>query len=236
MKLLSIQASTVREIPSLESGEWWDKPWSTGFYKQPVTQPLWLGYEGLKGDQQADRRFHGGSEKAVCVYASEHYPWWQEKLLLPEMQAGAFGENFTTGGLLEKEVCIGDVYAIGDALVQVSQPRQPCWKLARRWQIKDLTAQMERVGLTGFYFRVLRHGIVMADAEFNLQERTFPQWTIALANEIMHHRRADKEAARELAECPLLSASWKDSLWSRSQTSGVQQEAARQLRREGMSE
>ncbi|TDU81533.1 MOSC domain-containing protein YiiM [Prosthecobacter fusiformis] len=230
MKLLSIQISAIQDIPSSETGSWWDKPWSTGFYKQSVLQPLWLGYEGLKGDQQADRRYHGGSEKAVCVYGVEHYPYWQEKLGLAEMPHGAFGENFTTEGLLEKGVCIGDVYSLGGALLQVSQPRQPCWKLARRWQIKDLTAQVERTGYTGFYFRVLRHGTVHVGSEFTLMERSFPQWTIALANEIMHHRRADKAAARELADCPLLSASWKDSLWSRSIVSSEEQEMAKKLR------
>ncbi|MCW0217176.1 MAG: MOSC domain-containing protein, partial [Prosthecobacter sp.] len=112
----------------------------------------------------------------------------------------------------------------------VSQPRQPCWKLARRWQVKDLTAQVERTGYTGFYFRVKKHGWVEAGQDLHLIERTFPQWSIALANEIMHHRRADHEAARELAECPLLSASWKDGLWARSLVSTEQQEAARKLR------
>lgn len=232
MKLLSIQTSAIQEIASQESGAWWDKPWSTGFYKQSVLNPIWLGYEGLKGDQQADRRYHGGSEKAVCVYPGEHFPYWLEKLGFDELPNGAFGENFTTSGLLETDVCIGDIYTIGDARVQISQPRQPCWKLARRWQVKDLTAQVERTGYTGFYFRVLKHGIVEAGTEFGLIERPFPQWTIALANEIMHHRRSDKDAARALAECPLLSSSWKDSLWSRSVVSPEDQEAARKLRTE----
>ena len=232
MKLLSIQISSVQEIASQESGAWWDRAWSTGFYKQPVLQPLWLGYEGLRGDQQADRRFHGGSEKAVCVYPGEHYPYWQAKMGLAELPNGAFGENFTTAGLIEADVCIGDVYAVGEARVQVSQPRQPCWKLARRWQVKDLTAQVERTGFTGFYFRVLQHGVVVAGTDFTLLERPCPQWSIALANEIMHHRRGDMDAARELAQCPWLSASWKDSLWARSSLSIANPEAAK-LQRTG---
>ncbi|MEN3942362.1 MOSC domain-containing protein [Prosthecobacter sp. SYSU 5D2] len=230
MKLLSIQTSAIQEISSRESGAWWDRAWSTGFYKQPVLQSIWLGYEGLKGDQQADRRYHGGAEKAVCVYSLEHYPYWQQKLGLADLPNGAFGENFTTTGLLETEVCIGDVYSIGEARVQVSQPRQPCWKLARRWQVKDLTAQVERTGFTGFYFRVLHHGTVSAGTEFTLLERPCPQWSIALANEIMHHRRGDKEAARDLAQCSLLSASWKDSLWARGSLTVADQEAAKQQR------
>lgn len=232
MKLLTIQTSAIKEVCSEESGAWWDRPWTTGFFKEPVLNRIWLGYEGLKGDQQADRRYHGGSEKAVCVYASEHYPYWQHQLGIDAMPHGAFGENFTTAGLLEETVCVGDIYSIGEAMVQVSQPRQPCWKLARRWQVKDLTAQVERTGYTGFYFRVLRHGWVTAGDEFTLLERPYAQWPISLTNEIMHHRRADKEAARELAQCPLLSSSWKDSLWGRSVTSPEEMEAARKLRTE----
>ena len=233
MTLTSLQTSAVRELPSQETGAWWDKPWSTGFYKEAVESSLWLGYEGLRGDQQADRRHHGGPEKAVCVYAVEHYPFWQKTLALETLPWGAFGENFSTSGLLESDVCIGDVFAVGDARVQISQPRQPCWKLARRWQVKDLTAQVERTGYTGFYFRVLQHGSVQAGMGLSLLERPFPQWSVALANEIMHHRRGDAAAARALAECPALSSSWKDSLWARGSLSAEAQERAKQQRTVG---
>jgi len=215
--LLSVQVSDVTEIPASGSDAWWDKAWTTGFYKRHVNGRVWLGYQGLRGDQQADRRYHGGADNAVCVYAVEHYPTWREALKLPEMTHGAFGENFTVKGLLEDEVCIGDVYQIGEARVQVSQPRQPCWKLARRWRIKDLTAQVEQNGKTGFYFRVLQHGWVEAGDHVELLERLFPELTIAHANDVMHHRKEDFAVARELAACSLLSASWKDSLWLRAE-------------------
>lgn len=234
-QLHSLQVSQITEIAAGGTDAWWDKPWTTSFYKQAVTHPLWLGYEGLRGDQQADRRYHGGADKAVCVYPLEHYADWRASLGLPEMSPGAFGENFTTTGLVEAGVCIGDVFAVGrgDALVQISQPRQPCWKLARRWRVKDLTAQVERTGRTGFYFRVLQHGEVGAGDAFTLLERPFPQWTVGLANELMHHRRDDHAAAQALASCPALSASWKDSLWSRAQTTAAVQEAARKARQNG---
>lgn len=215
--LLSIQISGAAEIPAGGSDAWWDKPWTTGFFKKPARGRVWLGYQGLRGDQQADRKYHGGADKAACVYADEHYSGWRELLKLPDMVPGAFGENFTVRGLLEGGVCIGDVYQIGEARVQVSQPRQPCWKLARRWRIKDLTGQVEQTGRTGFYFRVLLHGWVEAGSRIELLERHFPKLTIARANEVMHHRKEDFAAARELASCPLLSASWKDSLWLRAE-------------------
>lgn len=212
----ALHVGTARDIIPGGTAEWWDKPWQTGFYKEPQQQACWLGYEGFRGDEQADRRYHGGSEKAVCVYAAEHYPYWRQTLSIADLPTGAFGENLTLQGLVETEACIGDRYALGEAEVQVSQPRQPCWKLARRWRVKDLAAQVEQTGFTGFYFRVLRHGHVRPGDELALLERPFRQWTIARSNEIMHHRKDDHEAARELAQCPLLSASWKDGLWARS--------------------
>ncbi|MES2596351.1 MAG: MOSC domain-containing protein [Verrucomicrobiota bacterium] len=212
----ALHAGKASEIQPTGTGEWWDKPWQTGFYKQPHLDKLWLGYEGFRGDEQADRRHHGGSEKAVCVYATEHYPYWREKLALPDLAYGAFGENLSLAGLIETQVCIGDVFALGEARVQVSQPRQPCWKLARRWRVKDLAAQVEQTGRTGYYFRVLQHGHVCTGDTLTLLERPFERWSIELCNEIMHHRKDDAEAAKELAQCSLLSASWKDGLWARS--------------------
>lgn len=213
----SLLLGHAREITPVGSGEWWDKDWQTGFYKEPQSAPCWLGYEGFRGDEQADRRFHGGVDKAVCVYPEEHYAYWREILPLDELPHGAFGENLTVSGLVEKAVCVGDLFRLGGALVQVSQPRQPCWKLARRWRIKDLTAQVEQTGFTGFYFRVMHHGQVSAGDELILQQRPFPQWTIARCNEIMHHQKGDAGPALALSECPLLSASWKDGLWARAQ-------------------
>jgi MOSC domain-containing protein YiiM len=211
----ALHAGRAREIQPTGTGEWWDKPWQTGFHKQPCLENLWLGYEGFRGDEQADRRHHGGSEKAVCMYATEHYPYWRERLALPDLAYGAFGENLSLTGLVETETCIGDVFSLGAARVQVSQPRQPCWKLARRWRVKDLAAQVEQTGFTGFYLRVLQHGHVRAGDTLTLLDRPFPAWSIHLCNEIMHHRKADTAAARDLAQCPLLSASWKDGLWAR---------------------
>ncbi|MBI1177874.1 MOSC domain-containing protein [bacterium] len=216
-KLLSIQIASAAEIPATGIAAWWDKPWTSGFHKQAVAGRIWLGYEGLRGDQQADRENHGGVDKAVCVYAAEHYPSWRDVLKLPEMAHGAFGENFTVQGLMESEICIGDVFQVGAARVQVSQPRQPCWKLARRWRIKDLSAQVEQNGRTGFYFRVLQHGWVEAGDTIELVDRSFPRFAVAYANQIMHRRKNDIAAAMELASCPLLSGSWKDSLWLRAE-------------------
>jgi MOSC domain-containing protein YiiM len=228
MVVLALHTAPARDIASQGSGEWWDKEWRTGFYKRAQEGPQWLGYQGFRGDEVADTRFHGGVDKAVCVYATEHYPYWEQVPGMEEVAMGAFGENLSLKGLTEEEACIGDIYAVGEALVQVSQPRQPCWKLARRWRVKDLAVQVERNGKTGFYFRVLRHGHVQAGDRLELRERPWPQWRISRCNGIMHHREGGAEAARELSACPELSGSWKDGLWAWSQARGRDADARRE--------
>ncbi len=189
-----------------------DRPWLTGFFKEPVEGPIWLGQTNLAGDGQADLKNHGGPDKAVLAYAADHYPAWRAELDRSDLPYGAFGENFTIAGLVEETVCIGDVYAVGEARVQVSQPRQPCWKIARRWRIKDLTARVQATGRTGWYFRVLAEGYVQPGLPVTLLERPFPQWTVTRAGEIMRDRRDNPVAAAELAACPLLSTNWRESL------------------------
>src|SRR5690606_6199783 len=125
-------------------------------------------------------------------------------------------------------VCIGDTYEVGGAVVQVSQPRQPCWKLARRWRIRDLAARVQETGRTGWYLRVLREGEVTAGDSLRLIDRPYAEWTIARANEIMHERRDDRDAAGALAACPLLSASWRETLRRRTET-GMNPDPLRRL-------
>lgn len=215
MNVVSIRAGKAVDLPEESPDGIWGKPWRTAFQKSECIGQQWLGYEGIRGDEQADRRFHGGVDKAVCVYPLEHYPYWIQQLGLPQLGPGDFGENFTTGGALEEAVCIGDMFSLGSATVQVSQPRQPCWKLARRWHVRDLAAQVEQTGRTGFYFRVLHHGWVESGQELRLIDRPFPTITIALANRVMHQQRDDADAAKSLAGCSALSGSWKDALWRR---------------------
>lgn len=207
--LLSIQVGTPRLF---DGGDPARRPWLSAFIKEPVTGPIWLGRMNLAGDAQADLKNHGGPDKAVLAYAAAHYANWRTELGRPDLPYGAFAENFTIDGLDEQTACIGDVYAIGEAQVQVSQPRQPCWKISRRWGIEDLTARVVATGRTGWYFRVLTEGYVEPGMPVVLRHRPFPQWTVARATEIMRHRREHPDVARELAECPLLSVSWRELL------------------------
>jgi MOSC domain-containing protein YiiM len=191
------------------------RPWTTGIFKGLVEEPIWLGRHNLQGDGQADLVHHGGIDKAVCAYSAEHWPYWRTILPSHELRGGAFGENFTLEQLTEADVCIGDVFSVGAAIIQISQPRQPCWKLARRWHIDDLAVQVERIGFTGWYFRVLQEGEVEARQQLHLRDRPCPEWTIAAANRIMHHERENQGGAERLSLCPFLSLSWQQTLQKR---------------------
>lgn len=226
-KTIAIFAGMPQEICSEGTEAWWDKPWHTASYKAPVKERVWVRYQGIEGDGQADRRVHGGADKALCVYPSEHYSFWQTTLGLPDFSLGAFGENLALSGLTEADACVGDVYALGETLVEVSQPRQPCWKLARRWRIKDLPLQVDRSGFTGFYFRVLRHGHIGEGDSLTLEQRPFPQWSITRCNDVMSREEGGSEAAEALSECPALAASWRDELFARARKSAPAASAAR---------
>jgi MOSC domain-containing protein YiiM len=208
-RLLSIHVGLPRTLYSREAIGPAEHAWVSGIIKEQASGPVWLGQTNLAGDGQGSPKTHGGPEKAVCVYPEEHYPYWQRELDLPSLANGDFGENFTTAGQTEDQVCIGDVFRLGEAIVQLSQPRPPCWRLARRWQIKDLALQVERTGRTGWYLRVLEQGYVEAGAAIQLLERPFPQWTVAVVNDLEHDRRVDLDQIRALSLCPLLSESWR---------------------------
>jgi len=213
--LISIQTGMPRPLGGDQTDGSADDAWTTVIIKQRVETPVWLGGTNLAGDGQADLVSHGGRDKAVCAYPAAHYPYWQNELALPKLDHGAFGENFTVGGMTEETVCVGDVYDIGEARVQISQPRQPCWKLARRWRVRDFPARVVATGYTGWYFRVLREGYVAAGASIALVERHFTECTIKRANEIMYGERDNPGAARALAACALLSESWRAALLRR---------------------
>ncbi|MBH0209598.1 MAG: MOSC domain-containing protein [Nitrospira sp.] len=226
-RLISVQIGMPQPLGQERAPDPMDRPWTTGFFKLPVTEPIWLGTINLKGDGQADLKNHGGPEKAVNVYPFEHYPYWQQVLGTSSLPFGAFGENFTTENLLESEVCLGDIFEVGQALVQISQPRQPCWKLARRWRRKDLSLLVQESGRTGWYFRVLKEGTIQSGSRLRLVERSHPEWTVAAANEVMHRLTEDLDAAQSLASCPALAVRWRETLMKRVETRTVGSSTAR---------
>ena len=211
-RILSIQVGMPARRGNSDAEDAMEREWYSGFIKEPVTGPVRLGLLNLEGDGQADLTHHGGVDKSVLAYPSSHYPLWERELELPGIPFGGFGENFTVEGLEEDNVCIGDTFSIGDAVVQVSQPRQPCWKISRRWKIPDLTARVMKTGRTGWYFRVLKEGTVEAGQPLRLIERSFPEWTVARAMRVMVERKHRLPEAAELAECAALSPGWRAKL------------------------
>jgi MOSC domain-containing protein YiiM len=210
--LISIQVGLPRDLGFAGSLDAFEKPWTTGIFKEPVRGAVWVGKMGLAGDGQADLTVHGGIDKAVCSYCGDHYENWRRSPELTTMEPGAFGENFTIAGLAEPDVCIGDVWVGGDVVLQVSQPRQPCWKLARKWGIKEFADRVITSGRTGWYFRVLTEGSISCGIALTLRERSSPEWTVSAANRVMHGRPFDREGSARLAAVPTLSASWKATL------------------------
>jgi MOSC domain-containing protein YiiM len=211
--LLSIQVGKPVVHGSEGAADPLDRPWRTAFFKAPVSGPVWLGPTNLEGDAQANLKVHGGPDKAVLSYAASHYISWRSELGMPDLPFGAFAENFTIAGFDEQSVCIGDVYAIGDAVrVQVSQPRQPCSNISHRWRLPELTGRVEATGRTGWYSRVLTEGVVSAGLALELRERPAPDWSVARATHAMRNRRQQPAEAAALAELPFLSAAWQNTL------------------------
>lgn len=204
-----------------------DREWTSAIFKEKVTGKVKVHFLGLEGDGQADVKHHGGREKAIFAYPISHYSYWQQKLTMPHFTIGAFGENLAIQHLTENDVCIGDIYRIGTALVQVSQPRQPCWKPARRWRVKNLSLLTQEKGLTGWYLRVLEEGEMEEGDAVQLVERRNEQWTIAECNEVMHHEKENLKRVKMLANCELLSPSWRDTLNKRAQ--GIEKNSRRRL-------
>jgi len=186
------------------------KELTTGICKRPVDGPRLLTRQGFEGDGVGDLKYHGGSDKAVCVYSIDHYPWWERVLGITLPQA-AFGENLSVEGMREEDVCIGDIYRIGTTAVQVSQPRQPCKTLAARYGREDFVKQVVDSGRTGFYFKVINEGRVQAGDEITLVQRDPRGVSITYANQIYHHDRRNRDGIEKVLGVPALSASWQKS-------------------------
>jgi MOSC domain-containing protein YiiM len=183
----------------------------SGIIKKPVDRPLQLGPEGFEGDQQADRRVHGGLEKAVHHYPFDHYPRWQEELgALPALgSAGGFGENISASGLTELTVAVGDVFRLGTALLQVSQGRQPCWKLNHRFAVPDMARRVQQSGRTGWYYRVLQQGRVQTGDRLDLVDRRAPDWTLYRLWHALYVDRLNRDELTGIAALEVLAESWR---------------------------
>jgi MOSC domain-containing protein YiiM len=202
--LISVQVGVPRIV--LRDGE----EVSTGIFKMPVRKRVQMRTFNLEGDRQADLSVHGGRDKAVYAYPSEHYAYWNRELAVTELPWGSFGENLTVAGFLEADVCLGDRFQIGTAEVVVTQPRLPCFKLNLKFQRDDMAKKFLASRRTGFYFRVLREGEVGAGDEIVLVHHDENRVSIADAMKI-YLGDPDSDGLRESAlRVEYLSKSWRE--------------------------
>ncbi len=182
----------------------------TGIFKRPVSQPVKLTEMGLEGDFQADRRVHGGPDKAVHHYAANNYRLLQDALphLADKFVPGTIGENFSSAVLAEENVHIGDTFSVGSAVVQVSQPRRPCWKVNHRYGNAYLADFLMQQQITGWYYRVLQAGEVQAGNQITLTERLANSLSIAVLWRRWIECQRSKKSAHQLANTPGLALEW----------------------------
>ncbi len=183
---------------------------NTEICKNPVPGPLNLKKTGFDGNGVADLKHHGGYDKAVCVYSTNHYSYWEEVLGI-KLPPAAFGENLSVSNISEDNICIGDIFEAGTTIVQVSQPRQPCKTLAARYGRSDLIKMVVDSGRTGFYFKVLREGKVKREDKLLLMEKDLNEITVSFANYILHHDRRNRDGIEKVLAVPALSESWQKS-------------------------
>ena len=206
MKVVSVNVGLPREVL------WHGRTVTTGIFKQPVAGRVALRKLNLDGDRQADLSVHGGKDKAVYCYPVEHYDYWRKELPGRELPMGMFGENFTTDGLLEEFVHLGDRFSVGSAEVVVTQPRLPCYKLGIRFQSDDMVRRFLASGRTGFYLAVTREGEVGAGDAIKLisqDENTVPVSEITRLYVAKRYGEDDVRSVRRALQVETLPEGWK---------------------------
>lgn len=183
---------------------------STGFFKKPVSGAVMLRTLNLDGDRQADLSVHGGPFKAVYGYPSEHYQYWEHDLPGEDLPLGAFGENFTTVGLIEDDLYVGDRLRIGGSILMVRQVRMPCYKLAAKFKRDDMIDRFLRSSRSGFYFSIEQEGEVREGDSIEVISRNHDGITIAEMNRVIVHDRYNRDLLQKAIDTPELPESWRE--------------------------
>jgi len=210
--LLSIQVGMPQTLTDQNEPDPDKASWTTGFYKSPIEGWANVSSLNIDGDGQADQVHHGGVDKAILAYSADHFETWQSELDGRSVTGGMFGENLTISGLDETSVCIGDQFQINDVVLEVTQPRQPCWKLGRRWNLKELPKRVIQTARCGWYCRVLQTGTIQSGLAVQLIQRSNPTWTIKRAHQTRYNKSGDDTERHELASLEQLSKAWKNEL------------------------
>ena len=203
MKVLSLNVGLPRKVT------WQDKRVTTGIFREPIQERVMMRTLNLDGDQQADLTVHGGVSKAVYAYPSEHYNYWRSELPGMDLSWGMFGENFTTEGFLEDAVYIGDRFRIGETEVMVTEPRMPCYKLGIKFGRADIIKRFLASRRTGFYFAVMREGMVGAGDDVELIEREQQEISVADVTRLYAFDKDDVKSLRRAIQVEALPESWK---------------------------
>ncbi len=204
MRLVSINVGRPRDV------EWRGKTVRTSIFKDPVAGPVQVHKLNLAGDEQSDLSVHGGVDKAVYAYPSEHYAYWREQLPGMEFPWGAFGENLTTEGLSEESLRIGDRLKIGSGEFVVTQPRLPCFKLGVRFGRPDMVKRFLKSGRSGFYLAVLREGTISSEDPIQLLSEAQPGVTVAEISRLYTEDEGEQDLLRRAVEVAALPESWRD--------------------------
>lgn len=193
----------------------------SGINKSATVKPENVIFTGLENDVQADRKHHGGPDKAIHHYAFEHYEYWKNVpgISKPEvLREGGFGENISSVGMDESSVCIGDKYRVCSVVLEVSQARQPCWKLNLRFGHPDMSRMVQESLRTGWYYRVMEEGWMQAGDSFILLERNWPEWNLKRLLHVLYIDTQNKQLLEEMTQIAPLSESWKNIALRRLET------------------
>jgi MOSC domain-containing protein YiiM len=211
MKIVSLNVGMPREVV------WKGVTVKTGIFKEPVAGPVTISKLNLAGDKQADLTVHGGFEKAVYAYPAEHYEHWRQELPDVSFSWGKFGENLTTEGLQEDALCIGDRVKAGSAILMVTQPRMPCYKLALRFERDDIIKRFLMSGRSGFYFSVIEPGELSAGSKVEILSRDPNRVTVADIGRLYLGQTRDLDRLERAINVSALPENWRAALLQRAQ-------------------
>tara|TARA_B110000438_G_scaffold272441_1_gene291115 strand:- start:64 stop:702 length:639 start_codon:yes stop_codon:yes gene_type:complete len=210
IKLVSLNITMPEKISLNDGG----RKVITGFFKKPINKKIFLDELGFRGDGVGDSRIHGGKDLAVCAYFVDHFPHWKNELDR-EIKPGAFGENLSLAGINETQIYIGDIFRLGEAEIEVSQPRQPCHKLNKVFDLQAMACKIQTTGYTGCYFRVKKTGWVKPVPAFELIQEAPGKISIEMVNVLMFKEKKNQDLLRTVVSLQALSTKWREKFQKR---------------------